>query len=169
MTMSIRFTFLLLAPVFLHGCCRQQNKITPQIIYQTINEIIRDDSLHAYSICREIDNIRIPEHIRHEYFKDDGGFVTWQLNNPVLKFFDTGKLNYYSWRQGFFKKSDIDSGCVHHYSYSFSKPIFSHDLNTIAIKITSNATFLSGWSYSYLFQRRGGKWVKIKIIEGWIS
>jgi hypothetical protein len=145
-------------------------KVDKALVYSTLNDIIQQDSIFAWTVCSKFDRVAIPDYIQKEFFNRDKKFIHEQLKNSLNARVDTGQLYIYSRRRKGVIKSLIDTTCSINILYRFTYPIFSKDLQTVVVGVTEDCNcMLGGWSFKAVYKRQNGKWVRVKKYEYWIS
>ena len=160
----------LICLAFLAPGCITKPKISKDLIYSTLNEIIQQDTIFARIVCSKFDQMTVPEDIQKEFFKADKSYIQEQVDNSKNLTIDTGRLYFYWRRKNGLEKSFIDTTCSKNIFYHLAYPIFSKDLQTVVVGITEDCNcMLGGWGFKAVYKRQNGKWKRIKEFDGWIS
>jgi hypothetical protein len=161
---------ILCCAIILAYGCKDTSKIDKDLVYSTLNDIIQQDSIFAWTVCSKFDQVTIPNDIQKEYFNKDKNFIQEQLKKSLNAKVDTGRIFIYSQRKKGIIKSFIDTTCSINIFYRFTYPIFSRDLQTVVVGVTEDCNcMLGGWGFEAVYKRHNGKWVRIKKYESWIS
>jgi len=151
--------------------CSDKPRINKNLIYSTLNDIIQQDTIFARIICSKFDKARIPSDIQSEFFLNDKKFIQEQFKNSINASVDTGRLFFYWRKKDSLEKSHIDTTCSISIFYHLTYPVFSKDLQTVVVGVTEDCDkcFLGGWSYTAVYKRQNGKWIRVKKYDEWIS
>jgi hypothetical protein len=153
---------------FITGC-KDYPKVDDDLVYETLNQVIKHDSLFVRIVCSKFIEAKIPGEIQKKFFPGDEDFIRYQLERSAAHSIDTGKLVYH-WSPEILQKSFVDTSCSKDIFYRFSYPVFSRDLKTVVVVVKEDCNCAMGGSgYSVIYRRENGKWVEVLRFDDWIS
>ena len=76
--------------------CSYKSKVSANLAYSTLNDVILCDSIAARIICGKFEQASVPSDIQKQFFANDGEFVQDQIKGSLNLSVDTGRLFYYS-------------------------------------------------------------------------
>ena len=167
--MRKKFWFTL-AIVF--GCYYGYSFTSESEKYEIINEIMKDDQLPLFRICRRSDKIEILEDNLSDFTLLEQLSVNAQKFTQSEHEFENGKFQYFDRSSNKTEYSEISQKCEkqHETVYRISFPIVSPDKQSVILKITEDCNcMLGGQSGTYLYRKIDGKWKRVKTLNGWIS
>lgn len=94
--------------ILLFSGCVEQPKVNKDLVYATLNEIFRTDSVSIKFICGQFDPAGIPPDIRKGFFPTDSAFLGAQFKKHAGLLIETGRLEFYSRAKKKFEKMRID-------------------------------------------------------------
>jgi hypothetical protein len=161
---------ILLLTIFSTINCKSKPYPDQELIYSSINEAIQADSIFMPIVCGKFDIPDIPIEIRKEFFEDDNNFVDLQIAQSKKLKVGQNKVFYCGWCRKGRMRTTIDTTCSTGIIYRISYPVFSRDLQTVAIGITQDChCMLGGWGFNAVYRKKNGKWIKVKTYYSWIS
>lgn len=158
----MRILILLLTFQMILNSCSKKNEITETEIYDTLNRIIADDSLHITKLCSKLNNLALTLELEKKFNREDIEFIKEQklaYINTKLKpnKLKNGVKNYYTKSKDFIQ---IDSVFNEGIVYYFSFPLISKDRKTILIEISEDCNaMLCGFSGKFLYVKKNDRWI----------
>jgi hypothetical protein len=166
MQILFRLFSILLAIVFIS--CNKTPDLTKGEIYKILNEIIADDSLRLYTICRQADNLSVSD--EYDFSKSDKKFIERQ--NEIFNGFEfePDMLKSYSRKKKDFDFVYIDTSCKEGIVNRLSFPLISADRLKVVVKNTEDChCMLGGQGSTDLYIKQNGHWKMENSFESWIS
>ena len=147
---------------FIFNSCSKQNYITEEEVYNILNGIIADDSLHIFRLNSRFSNLSLTPDLEKYFTSEDIKFIKKQNISFVNTKIKPNKLlcgvkNYLTKSKDFIKVDTVfNEGIV----YYFSFPLISKNRKTILIEITENCNaMLCGFNGKFLYVKTNDKWI----------
>jgi hypothetical protein len=170
--MCTRVFLLPLAVVFFFSCSRFAPNLTEDEVYKILNEIIVEDTLIAYDVCREFTDIPFEDAYSKGFSKSDIKFMNRQKELFVNLPIKSNKLKRFNLYSKTFDFAIVDTTCGSSGSpiCFISFPLISIDRQKIIIEINRGIGELStGSGEKHLYNREKGRWIRIEIFDLWMS
>ena len=159
--------FLLLFTIFLNGCNRKQN-LTKDEVYKILNEIIADDSLGLYAVCRQVDKLSVTD--EYGFSEQDKKFIERQSEIFKDFKFEPKRLKFYSRKKKSFDFVYVDTSCKAGILTRLSFPLISTDRQRVVIENTQDChCMLGGQGGKDLYVKHNGHWKREQSFDRWIS
>lgn len=153
----------IIVALFCLTACGPKPEITKSLVYSTLNDVIKNDSVFTAFICARFYKAEIPDSIITRYFNNDKEFIRQQLLTSETHFVDSGKVFYYSGRNKRYQQGFVDANCSNKNDCSLAWPVYSRDLHTVVL---SFSMFDGGFSAVYKW--KNGQWLLADKYESWI-
>jgi hypothetical protein len=144
--------------------CKQKETLNSALVYSTLNDIIRQDSISADTVWAKFSDIDLPIGQKYEYLNSEISFMSSQIKKPVLHKIEPDKLFFYSRSKSTLVNSFIDSTSSKFSAISFSLPVFSRDFKTAILEIN-----YTDQGRSSIYKKVDGQWKKIETYSSWIE
>ncbi|GAB2842807.1 hypothetical protein GCM10027043_52550 [Ferruginibacter profundus] len=139
--------------------------------YIILNEIIKDDSLYFFKVCKQTNRVSIFESNTSEFSLFDKLYIfTQKLLQPQQ--IKEDKIEYYTLRPETKHSARIVDSCDRKFDfvYKISLPIVSSDNKVAMININEDCNCgLGGYWGTFVFRKENGKWKLVKTYNYIIS
>lgn len=165
-----KLIIILVLTVMLFVSCKSSPDLTENEVYDIINQIIADDSLHIMTVCCKFEDIKLTDEYKKQFTDQDITFI--QEQKELFKNLEI-KPNKLKWYKKHSKTSDFttvnkvcDQGILYHISF----PLISVDRQKVLIEFREDCNcMLGGQGGKDLYVKKNGHWVRTKGFDNWIS
>ncbi len=156
--------------IFVFTQCGSPPDLTEDEIYNTLNEIIAQDSLNIDRACWKFDSFDLTEEMKKEFSPEDFAFIAKQKKRFIKMKLKPNKLKWFYRGAKTFYSTIIDSNCNNSLIYHISYPIISADRKKVIIEIKWDCNCMLGGSGGKdMYEKKNGHWVWTKGFDHWIS